>query len=227
MWPLRWLRQNLPQPGSRRQRDHQHGRSRHPASHDTCTSLCGGRSGNRRLVSPSCLSCLLAVMLDDTLNLEGLAMQGDKKVIEYLNQQLTYELTAINQYFMHAKMQQNWGFKKLAEKIRAESIEEMKHAEHLMDRILFLEGIPNLQDLNKLNIGENVEEQLKLDLALEMRAAPPLREALQYCRNQGDDVSKALFQKLLEDTEKHIDWIETQLELVQKVGIHNYLQSHM
>lgn len=154
-------------------------------------------------------------------------MQGDKKVIEYLNQQLTCELTAINQYFMHAKMQQNWGFKKLAEKIRAESIEEMKHAEHLMDRILFLEGIPNLQDLNKLNIGENVEEQLKLDLALEMRAAPPLREALQYCRNQGDDVSKALFQKLLEDTEEHIDWIETQLELIQKVGIHNYLQAHM
>ena len=154
-------------------------------------------------------------------------MQGDKKVIEYLNQQLTYELTAINQYFMHAKMQQNWGFKKLAEKIRAESIEEMKHAEHLMDRILFLEGIPNLQDLNKLNIGENVEEQLKLDLALEMQAAPPLREALQYCRNQGDDVSKALFQKLLEDTEEHIDWIETQLELIQKVGIQNYLQSHM
>lgn len=154
-------------------------------------------------------------------------MQGDKKVIEYLNQQLTYELTAINQYFMHAKMQQNWGFKKLAEKIRAESIEEMKHAEHLMDRILFLEGIPNLQDLNKLNIGENVEEQLKLDLALEMQAAPPLREALQYCRNLGDDVSKALFQKLLEDTEEHIDWIETQLELIQKVSIQNYLQSHM
>ncbi len=154
-------------------------------------------------------------------------MQGDKKVIEYLNQQLTYELTAINQYFMHAKMQQNWGFKKLAEKIRAESIEEMKHAEHLMDRILFLEGIPNLQDLNKLNIGENVEEQFKLDLALEMRAVPPLREALQYCRNQGDDVSKALFQKLLEDTEEHIDWIETQLELIQKISIHNYLQSHI
>lgn len=154
-------------------------------------------------------------------------MQGDKKVIHYLNQQLTYELTAINQYFMHAKMQQNWGFKKLAEKIRAESIAEMKHAEHLMDRILFLEGIPNLQDLNKLNIGENVEEQLKLDLALEMQAAPSLREALQYCRNQGDDVSKALFQKLLEDTEEHIDWIETQLELIQKVGIQNYLQSHM
>ena len=154
-------------------------------------------------------------------------MQGDKKVIEYLNQQLTYELTAINQYFMHAKMQQNWGFKKLAEKIRAESIEEMKHAERLMDRILFLEGIPNLQDLNKLNVGENITEQLKLDLALEMQAAPPLREALQYCRHQGDDVSKALFQKLLEDTEEHIDWLETQLELIQQVGIHNYLQSHM
>lgn len=154
-------------------------------------------------------------------------MQGDKKVIAYLNQQLTCELTAINQYFMHYKMQENWGFKKLAEKIRAESIEEMKHAEQLMDRILFLEGLPNLQDLHKLNVGENVEEQLKLDLALETQSRPLLIEALQYCRTQPDDVSKALFQELLEDTEKHIDWLETQLDLIQKVGIHNYLQSQI
>lgn len=154
-------------------------------------------------------------------------MQGDKKIIAYLNQQLTYELTAINQYFTHSKMQENWGFTKLAEKIRHESIEEMKHAEQLMDRILFLEGIPNLQDLNKINVGENVEEQLRLDLALEMQAHQPLREATQYCRAQNDDVSKALFQELLEDTEEHIDWLETQLGLIQHVGIHNYLQSQM
>ncbi|MDX1252502.1 MAG: bacterioferritin [Gammaproteobacteria bacterium] len=154
-------------------------------------------------------------------------MQGDKKIIAYLNQQLTCELTAINQYFTHSKMQENWGLTKLAEKIRHESIEEMKHAEQLMDRILFLEGIPNLQDLHKINVGENVEEQLKLDLALEMQARQPLCEAIQYCRSQADDVSKALFQELLEDTEEHIDWLETQLDLIQKVGIHNYLQSQM
>lgn len=154
-------------------------------------------------------------------------MQGDKQVIDYLNRALTYELTAINQYFMHAKMQENWGFKKLAEIVRKESIEEMRHAERLMDRILFLEGIPNLQDLNKINVGENVEEQLRLDLQLELSDRPLLLEALQYCRTQGDEVSKDLLQGLLKDTEEHIDWLEIQLELVQKVGIQNYLQSQM
>ncbi|MEW5790521.1 MAG: bacterioferritin [Pseudomonadota bacterium] len=154
-------------------------------------------------------------------------MQGDKQVIDYLNRALTYELTAINQYFMHAKMQENWGFKKLAEIVRKESIEEMRHAERLMDRILFLEGIPNLQDLNKISVGENVEEQLRLDLQLELNDRPLLLEALQYCRTQGDEVSKDLLQDLLKDTEEHIDWLEIQLELVQKVGIQNYLQSQM
>ncbi|MEW6613241.1 MAG: bacterioferritin [Pseudomonadota bacterium] len=154
-------------------------------------------------------------------------MQGDKQVIDYLNRALTYELTAINQYFMHAKMQENWGFKKLAEIVRKESIEEMRHAERLMDRILFLEGIPNLQDLHKINVGENVEEQLRLDLQLELSDRPLLLEALQYCRTQGDEVSKDLLQGLLKDTEEHIDWLEIQLELVQKVGIQNYLQSQM
>lgn len=154
-------------------------------------------------------------------------MQGDKKIIAYLNQVLTNELTAINQYFMHYKMCDNWGFKKLAEVNRKESIEEMKHAEDLMDRILFLEGLPNLQDLHKINVGETVEEQLRLDLDLEMQAAPLLREAVEYCRTQHDEVSKALLQDILDAEEEHIDWLETQLELIDKVGIQNYLQSQM
>ena len=154
-------------------------------------------------------------------------MQGDKRIISYLNQVLTNELTAINQYFMPYKMQDNWGFKSLAGKTRSESIDEMKHAERLMDRILFLEGLPNLQDLNKLNIGENVEEQFRLDLQLEVDALPILREAIEYCRTQHDEVSKAIFQDILESEEEHIDWLETQLELIQKIGIQNYLQSQI
>lgn len=154
-------------------------------------------------------------------------MQGDKRIISYLNQVLTNELTAINQYFMHYKMQDNWGFKSLAGKTRSESIDEMKHAERLMDRILFLEGLPNLQDLNKLNIGENVEEQFRLDLQLEVDALPILREAIEYCRTQHDEVSKTIFQDILESEEEHIDWLETQLELIQKIGIQNYLQSQI
>ncbi len=154
-------------------------------------------------------------------------MQGDKKVIAFLNQVLTNELTAINQYFIHAKMCMNWGYKKLAETNRAESIEEMQHADTLMERILFLEGLPNLQDLHKINVGETVEEQLKLDLDLEMHAAPLLREAVQYCREQHDEVSKALLQKILDAEEEHIDWLETQMSLIQQVGLQNYLQSQM
>ncbi len=170
---------------------------------------------------------VLCYWLEEKQLPRGYTMQGDKQVIDYLNRALTYELTAINQYFMHAKMQENWGFKKLAEIVRKESIEEMRHAERLMDRILFLEGIPNLQDLHKINVGENVEEQLRLDLQLELSDRPLLLEALQYCRTQGDEVSKDLLQGLLKDTEEHIDWLEIQLELVQKVGIQNYLQSQM
>jgi bacterioferritin len=154
-------------------------------------------------------------------------MQGDKKVIQYLNQVLTNELTAINQYFMHYKMCENWGFSKLAEVNRKESFEEMGHAEHLMERILFLEGLPNLQDLHKINVGQNVEEQLKLDLALEMDATTLLREAIPYCRDQGDDVTKDMFAKMLKEEEEHIDWLETQLELIRQVGLQNYLQSQM
>lgn len=154
-------------------------------------------------------------------------MQGDKKIIDFLNAILTNELTAINQYFMHAKICENWGLHKLAHKNREESIDEMKHADRLMDRILFLEGLPNLQDLHKISVGQTVPEQLKLDLEIEMRATSLLRDAIQHCRAQRDDVSKALMQSILDAEEEHIDWLETQLELIDKVGIQNYLQSMM
>ena len=154
-------------------------------------------------------------------------MQGDPKVIEYLNQVLTNELTAINQYFTHAKMCDNWGFQKLAAASRQESIEEMRHAESLMDRILFLEGLPNLQDLKKLRIGEDVSEQLQADLKLEQEAIPLLREAISYCREQGDDATMEMLQHILADEEQHVDFLETQLELIDKVGLSNYLQSQM
>ncbi|KPV40706.1 bacterioferritin [Thiohalorhabdus denitrificans] len=154
-------------------------------------------------------------------------MKGDAKVIEYLNRVLTNELTAINQYFMHAKMCEDWGLKKLAEVTRKESIEEMRHAEELMDRVLFLEGLPNLQDLGKLRVGEDVQEQLRNDLGLEQDAIPLLREAIVYCRENGDEVSKDLFQRILDDEEEHVDFLETQLELIDKVGLQNYLQTQM
>ncbi|MFA9462372.1 bacterioferritin [Thiohalorhabdus sp. Cl-TMA] len=154
-------------------------------------------------------------------------MKGDAKVIEYLNKVLTNELTAINQYFMHYKMCEDWGLKKLASKSRTESIEEMQHAENLMERILFLEGLPNLQDIGKLRVGEDVQEQLRNDLALEQDAIPLLREAIVYCRDNRDDVSKELFQRILDDEEEHVDFLETQLELIDKVGLQNYLQNQM
>jgi bacterioferritin len=154
-------------------------------------------------------------------------MQGDPKVIEYLNKVITNELTAINQYFVHAKMCSDWGLTQLAKATRDESIDEMRHAEELMERVLFLGGLPNLQDLNKLRIGEEVKEQLQNDLSLEQDAIPVLREAINYCRDNDDDVSKALFQKILDDEEEHVDFLETQLELIDKVGLQNYLQSQM
>jgi bacterioferritin len=154
-------------------------------------------------------------------------MKGDSKVIEYLNQVITNELTAINQYFVHAKMCADWGLDKLAKVTRDESIDEMRHAEELMDRVLFLEGLPNLQDIKKLRIGEDVKEQLSNDLALEHEAIPVLREAITYCRDNNDEVSKALFQKILDDEEEHVDFLETQLDLIDKVGLQNYLQSQM
>ncbi len=154
-------------------------------------------------------------------------MKGDTKVIDYLNQALTNELTAINQYFLHARMFKNWGFHKLNEKEYHESIDEMKHADQLIERILFLEGLPNLQNLDKLLIGEHPKEMLECDLKLEMIAIPLLREAIAYCETVNDFVSRELFEHILEHEEEHVDWLDTQFELIGRVGIENYLQSQM
>jgi len=150
-------------------------------------------------------------------------MKGDAKVIEFLNKALYNELTAINQYFLHAKMLKNWGLKELAEHEYKESIDEMKHADKLSERILFLEGLPNFQALGKLRIGENPRELLACDLALELEGLPLLRDAIRYCESVNDYVSRKLFADILDSEEEHIDWIETQLSLIERLGEQNYL----
>ncbi len=154
-------------------------------------------------------------------------MQGDAQVIKYLNEALFNELTAINQYFLHAKMLKNWGIQELAKHEYEESIDEMKHADRLADRILFLEGLPNFQALGKLRIGENPREILECDLALELDGLPVLRSAIEYCDSVKDFTSGRLFKDILDSEEEHVDWIETQLDLIKRIGEQNYLQSKM
>jgi bacterioferritin len=154
-------------------------------------------------------------------------MKGDRKVIEFLNRVLRNELVAINQYFLHSRMFKDWGLDGLGDYEFQESVDEMKHADQLIERTLFLEGLPNLQDIGKLRIGEHTREMLECDLALEMEAIPDLREAIEYCETCKDYVSRDLFDSILGSEEEHVDWLETQLDLIAKVGIENYQQSQM
>ena len=151
-------------------------------------------------------------------------MKGDKTTITFLNQALKNELTAINQYFLHSRMLRHWGISKLAKHEYEESIDEMKHADKLVERILFLEGLPNLQDLGKLLIGETIEEILKCDLELEKQAIPTLREGIAHCEGVSDYITRQLLTEILDSEEDHVDWIETQFDLIERMGIQNYAQ---
>ena len=151
-------------------------------------------------------------------------MKGDEKVIEYLNKALTNELTAINQYWLHYRVLDNWGVHKLAQYERHESIDEMKHADVLADRVLFLDGLPNFQAIHKLKVGETVEEILKADYALEQEAIPLLREAIAYCEEVKDYVSREVFERILENEEEHVDFLETQFDQIARMGLANYIQ---
>jgi bacterioferritin len=151
-------------------------------------------------------------------------MQGDPKVIDYLNKALTNELTAINQYWLHYRVLDNWGVTKLAEYERHESIDEMKHADTLADRVLFLDGLPNFQAIHKLKVGETVEEILRADLALEMEAIPLLKEAIAHCESVRDYTSREVFERILESEEEHVDFLETQFDLIARIGLENYIQ---
>jgi bacterioferritin len=152
-------------------------------------------------------------------------MKGQDNIAQHLNRVLRNELTAINQYFLHSRMARNWGLNKLADKEYEESVDEMKHADRLIQRILFLEGLPNLQDLGKLLIGEDVTEMIECDLKLEQRAMPDLRAAIADCEAAGDYVSRHLFREILDSEEEHVDWLETQLDLIRRMGLENYVQS--
>jgi len=154
-------------------------------------------------------------------------MKGDKQVVTLLNDVLTAELTAVNQYFLHARLCHHWGYERLYEKVRKESIEEMKHADVLIDRILFLEGLPNVQRYNKVNVGQTVPEQFQLDLAVEYEAVKRLNDAIKVCRDVGDNGTREILEKMLREEESHADWLETQQEAIKQIGVEQYLAEQL